>query len=156
MEDVSNILNGLLCEAVGETVVRDGSHAECKEIFHQMTPEEKGRITGDPDLNLWATPAYHLIAEDGGEPVGFLIATEYPSEDELSVFIGVLSKCQGRGVGKKLVASLLERMRRDGVPFIEWRCLKSNRGSKALAEYFGGKVDKEDEREVYFKIPSGA
>jgi L-amino acid N-acyltransferase YncA len=82
-----------------------------------------------------------LVAESGGEVVGYAYAAQfhprsaYRWSTEVSVYLG--PEARGRGIGKELVAHLLDRLRQMGFVNAFAGTTLPNPGSTGLFESFG-------------------
>lgn len=100
--------------------------------FFEVEPEDR-RVLGDPETHVLAPGGAILMALDGDDPVGTgaLIPTG-PHEYELAK-MAVTPRAQGRGVGRRLCAALVELARARGAHRVE---LVSHRSlAPALALY---------------------
>ena len=93
-----------------------------------------------------------VLAEMGGEPVGWVSGYVLP-EDPETVFVwqvAVDEKARGHGLGRKMLTELLERKACDGVRRLQTTITKSNDASWALFTKFADRNDAEIEDEAHF------
>ena len=100
--------------------------------YFEVEPEDR-RVLGDPETHVLASGGAILMALDGTEPVGTgALISVGPHEFELAK-MAVTPRAQGRGVGRRLCAALVELARAQGAHRVE---LVSHRSlAPALALY---------------------
>lgn len=82
-----------------------------------------------------------LVAKENGELLGF-IAYHHPTRmaahnKQWTFGIGVAEKAQGKGVGKKLIHTLFEEAKKQGVEKISLRVMGTNPKARAFYEHLG-------------------
>lgn len=94
-----------------------------------------------------------VVAEFGGEIVGWVSAYVVPSEpDTLFVWqVAVDSKARGMGVAKRMLSELLERDCCSGVTTLKTTITKDNDASWALFNAFADRMDAPLEYDAHFK-----
>lgn len=93
-----------------------------------------------------------VLAEMDGEPVGWVSGYVLPSDPE-TVFVwqvAVDEAARGHGLGRKMLAELLERKACDGVRRLQTTITKSNEASWALFTKFADRNDADIEDEAHF------
>ncbi len=112
-----------------------------REDLHAVYDIEK-RSFKDPyppffiDLMLRQNPETFLVAEEGGEVLGYVIASMDRSAGNI-VSIAVSPTERGRGVGRKLMLDALQILRKSGVETVRLEVRKSNSGAKRFYERLG-------------------
>jgi len=93
-----------------------------------------------------------IVAEIGGEIVGWISAYVKPdSPDTLFVWqVAVSSKARGRGLGRKMLSTLLMRDACEGVLNIQTTITLDNQASWALFRSFARRADSVLTHEPYF------
>lgn len=93
---------------------------------------------GDLDLYLGsgAIVGYRLLAASGGEALGYALFQLLPGEVEL-LRIGIVPGARGRGLGRRLLAAALDRLRAGGRPLCHLEVRASNRAARALYQSLG-------------------
>ena len=77
-----------------------------------------------------------LVAEDGGEVLGFLVARDVAGELELEN-IAVAANARRRGIGRKLVEELVKVAVQRGIRTVHLEVRSQNRAARALYERMG-------------------
>ena len=89
-------------------------------------------------------PQCRLVSEDGGKVVGWAVLSAtsarpvYRGVAEVSVYIGAAAR--GRGLGKALMAALIEASEQEGFWTLQGHIFPENEASIALHAAFGFKV----------------
>src|SRR5579864_3128382 len=104
--------------------------------FFEVEPEDR-RVLGDPETHVLAPGGAILMALDGDDPVGTgaLIPTG-PHEYELAK-MAVTPRAQGRGVGRRLCAALVELAGARGAHRVELVSHRSPAPAPALYRSLG-------------------
>jgi phosphinothricin acetyltransferase len=109
-----------------------------------------GNATFETEVPAWERwdaahlRSHRLVAESGGEVVGWAALAPvsaracYAGVAEDSVYVAAAAR--GRGVGKELLASLVEGAEEDGIWTIQSSVFPQNRASLALHERCGFRV----------------
>jgi L-2,4-diaminobutyric acid acetyltransferase len=103
-------------------------------------------IADSPPLDLNSVYAYYLlcthfsetcvVAEQGGELLGFISAYRLPRRaDTLFVWqVAVCSSARGRGIARRMLDRLLDRLRDEELRYLEVTVNPSNAASRGLFE----------------------
>jgi ribosomal protein S18 acetylase RimI-like enzyme len=104
-------------EPAHRTAFRD-LNLEWIATFFEVEPEDR-KVLGDPEANVLALGGAILMALDGDDPVGTgALIPIGPQEFELAK-MAVTPRVQGRGVGRRLCAALVELARARGASRVE-------------------------------------
>lgn len=80
--------------------------------------------------------AFYIVAEENGQVAGYCGA--YLVLDEADVNqVAVLSSCRNRGIGKKIMKALLQRLEEAGAAAVTLEVRQSNKAAIALYESLG-------------------
>lgn len=80
--------------------------------------------------------AFYIVAEENGQVTGYCGA--YLVLDEADVNqVAVLSSCRNRGIGKKIMKALLQRLEEAGAAAVTLEVRQSNKAAIALYESLG-------------------
>ena len=123
--------------------------AEMEEHFGliaETTWQERKR--GGIDYDLRCNPEHTLVAEQGGEVVGYLCSRVYRDQKMGHIAnLAVAREQQGQGIGKMLLAAALEHLRDCGMRYARIETLAGNYKGRKLYPAFGFK---EVGRQVFF------
>jgi len=125
-------------EALKEIIVLafDGVSMEqnMEQIFGQVGPttwQERKRRKMEADI--LANPEGIFVAEDEGGIMGFITARLDPvTRIGWIVNMAVLPKHQGRGIGKQLLAKILDYLRAQGMEYVKIETLEQNEVGKVF------------------------
>jgi [ribosomal protein S18]-alanine N-acetyltransferase len=91
-----------------------------------------------------------LVAEAGGQPAGFVIASIVGPVTELES-IAVVAEDQGQGIGSALMKGLFEELKRASVRELELELRESNRAARRFYERVG--FSETGRRPRYYRNP---
>ncbi|MGC8960451.1 MAG: GNAT family N-acetyltransferase [Chloroflexia bacterium] len=83
------------------------------------------------------TAGLFLLAEEGGETVGYILCTLHPEQRAHIVRLAVAPEHQGRHIGTRLLAEAFTALRSRGVEWIGLNTQEENRRSQRLYRRFG-------------------
>lgn len=110
------------------------------ELIAALTEAGDGEAwSADTLARLLALPgSFALVAESGGEPVGFILVQVAADESEIVNF-AVAERARRRGAGRMLLTAAIERVREAGaaVMFLEVAC--DNAAARSLYRELGFK-----------------
>ncbi len=112
------------------------------------------------DLLLRLNPETFLIAEEDGETLGYVVATQNRNEGNI-VSIAVSLKERGRNIGRRLMTEVLSILKKSGAETVRLEVRKSNTGAQSFYESLGFKYSHEatgyygdEDARVYYKALS--
>ena len=100
------------------------------------------------ECTTWAAP--FLVAEVGGEAVGYIVARHAADEGEI-LNLGVAAAWRRRGVGRALVETALDALRGHGVRSVFLEVRASNEVAQHL--YAGLGFTQVGRRRHYYRVP---
>jgi ribosomal protein S18 acetylase RimI-like enzyme len=118
--------------------IRDGDSATAEEFFRRLADETWERPwapSSPPDG--WYDDKIVLVAEEGGEPVGLVVAAVMPPEIGHVHVAYVVPEKRRRGVTKALLRELNERFRAAGATYVTLDTDLSNREGLAAWRRLG-------------------
>jgi len=109
------------------------------------------------DLLLRLNPEIFLVAEETGETLGYVVASQNRNEGNI-VSIAVSPKYRGRNIGRRLMTEVLSILKKSGVETVRLEVRKSNIGAQSFYEALGFKYSHEasgyygdEDARVYYK-----
>ena len=113
--------------------VEEGGGATCAEILATV-PHWFGIAEANEEYRRVAERCPTLIAKDNGQAVGFLTVVRHsPHAAELHV-MAVRPELHRRGVGRSLVGAAEERLRSEGVEYLQVKTLSASAADEPYLE----------------------
>ena len=117
--------------------IREATKEDLTAIFEIETKSFSVAWSKDSiEKELNSPITLYLVAEKEGEIVGYIGSWKILQEVEITN-LAVAPSFRGQGIGKELLKSLLERVKKEGMQEVLLEVRKSNRVAKTLYESLG-------------------
>jgi len=122
-----------------EVLVRPASPADSTALLalDECCFEPFWRLNAEIVRCALQTSPYILVAERGGEMVGYLMAERYSETEAYISRVAVLPRAQGQGIGTRLLVQAMQGMARDGLRGVRLNTQEDNVQSRAVYERLG-------------------
>jgi len=128
------------------------AHGEVLAALHAASTEAPGSAREMADL-LTKPSVSGLLAMDGETPTGFALVQSAGGAAEI-LTIAVDPSARRRGIGARLIVSISQRLRDEGVLALHLEVAEDNAPARALYESLG--FEEVGRRKGYYARPGGA